>query len=635
MTRAPRAPRLVSRFAILTAVGVTAAGAAILAVVQHTYTVQGERQAIAQARYVAESALSTRLRPADFGGQLPAARREALNRMFRRTVLVDGMVAAVLYNAPRKAGLCVGSERRPPASVGPQVSTALTGNVVSRVGASDFGSGRALRTFVPVGSGRKPRGVVELAEDYGPIASSARHSSLIIAGVLEAVLIGLFVLLLPMVARARRRIGVAETHDELTGLANRLEFQQAIERLDASSGTPAVLLADVAAFHELNDTLGPERGDRLLVQIANRLSGLKGAACVARLGGDEFALLVNGTESRVTSLAEEVQQSLEAPFGAAGEAVRADAVLGAAVMVLDEDAATVLQHAGVALRVAKENRSRFELYEPALGDASVSQLSLAGELREALARGELCVYYQPQADLATHAVRGVEALVRWQHPRRGLLAAGEFMPIAERTSLVGEIDRLVLETAAAQWWPWNELGIVLDIAVNTSAVGLIDPGLLVQIDGVLARHGLPPEHLVLEVTEHTLLRNEETVTRTLSGLADRGIRLAIDDYGTGYSSLSYLRNLHARQIKLDRVFVAGIPDDEADERIVGSTIRLAHALGATVVAEGVETIEQWNHLHSLGCDVAQGYLIGPPQPANELTEKLIGNTGLVPSPVLA
>jgi len=639
------APRLVSRFAVLTAVGLTAAAVAILAIVQHTYTAEGERQAIVRARYAAHTVLTARLRAPDFGRRLPAARRRQLDRLFRGSVLVDGTAAAVLYDTRARPVYESGvvSERRPPASLEPLVRAALAGNVVSHVGPSGFGSGRALRTFVQITSGGRLRGVVDLAQDYGPIAASARHSSLVIAGVLEGVLILLFVLLLPMVARARRRIGAqvealdrAATHDELTGLPNRLGFQQAIDERGFRRRAPAVVLVDIAGFHNLNESLGTDRGDQVLFTIGSRLAALEGPTLVARLGGDEFGLLLErGEEDRLTAFARAVRTALAAPLDVDGVRGGAEAVLGAAVMPLDGNAAKVLQQAGVALRVAKENGSGFELYEPPVGPTAVSRFSLANELRAALAGDELRVHYQPQADLASHAIRGVEALVRWEHPKLGLLTAGDFMPLAEQTSLAREIDRLVLDTAAAQWRPWHELGVALDLAVNMTALGLTDPELPEQIEEILARHGLPGEHLVLEVTEHTLLRNVETVRETLAGLDERGIRLAIDDYGTGYSSLSYLRDLHARQLKLDRTFTAGIPGDEADERIVGSTIHLAHALGATVVAEGVETLEQWNHLAALGCDAAQGYFVGYPQPAEVLTPMLVGNPGLVAVPVPA
>jgi diguanylate cyclase (GGDEF)-like protein len=640
---APRAPRLVSRFAVLTAVGLTAAAVAILAIVQHTYTTEGERQAIVRARYTADTVLTSRLLAADFERRLSGARRRGLDRLFRSAVLVDGTAAAVLYDANARPVYAAGAapERRPATSLEPLVRAALAGNVVSRVGPSGFGSGRALRTFVPITSGGRLRGVVDLEQDYGPIAASARHSSFVIAGVLEGVLILLFVLLLPMVARARRRIGAqvealdrAATHDELTGLPNRLGFQQAIDERAFRGRAPAVVLVDIADFHSLNDNLGTDRADHVLFAIGSRLAALEGSALVARLGGDEFGLLLEtGEEDRLAALAATVRRALAVPLDVDGVRVGAEAVLGAAVMPLDGNAAKVLQHAGVALRVAKENGSGFELYEPPVGPTAVSRFSLANELRAALTGDELRVHYQPQADLASHAIRGVEALVRWQHPKLGLLAAGEFMPLAEQTSLARDIDRLVLDSAAAQWRPWYELGVVLDLAVNMTALGLADPELPEQIDEVLARHGLPGEHLVLEVTEHTLLRNADSVRETLAGLDGRGIRLAIDDYGTGYSSLSYLRDLHARQLKLDRTFTAGIPGDEADERIVGSTIHLAHALGATVVAEGVETLEQWNHLAALGCDVAQGYFIGHPVPADELTPMLVENPGLAAVPV--
>lgn len=630
-----RVPQLVSRFAVLTAVGLAVAATVIVAVVQRAYTLQGEQQAIAQARYAAEVVLHDHLSPSDLTGPLSPGRRRALDQLFTQAVLVDGPGAAALYDTDAGLNYSVGASRvdfaRP--GIGALVRQALTGRVIARVGSSGLPSGRVLRTFLPLAYDGRVRGVVVLEQDFQPIASASRHAALVIAGVLEGVLVVLFALLIPMLARAttriRSQVGALDrlaTHDELTGLPNRFGFQRAVERLTGlQAARGALMLVDIDSFHELNDTLGSDNGDRLLIEIANRLSALQQSPPVARLGEDEFGLLLEGAdEHEVQAVAARIGAALEQPLELNGARVSAEVTLGAALIPAHGvDLTTLLKHAGVALTNAKEAPSRLEIYDVATDTTELSKLTLTGELRQALREGQLLVYYQPQADLAMNVVRGVEALVRWQHPQLGLLEAKEFMPLAERNGLVSEIDRFVLETTADQWQRWQSIGLLLDVAVNISAVDLLDPELAERTKTLIWRHGLPPEYLILEITEHTLLRNEQRAKHTLERLRQIGVRLAVDDYGTGYSSLRYLRSLPAQQVKLDGTFTSGIPDDTTNVAIVGSTIALAHELGATVVAEGVESLSQWNHLAALNCDIAQGHLVGMPQAADELTEQLI------------
>ncbi len=629
-----RVPRLVTRFAVLTVVALTLAATLILAVVQHAYAVSGEQRAIDQARFTAQSVLSGRLRPSDLEGSLSPARRRQLDRLFESKVLDGGPVAAAIYDRRGKPVFAVGPHAAALVEPG-LVARALTGTVLSRIGPARFGSHRALRTFLPLNVGGTVEGAIVLEQDYGPIAAASRHSSRLIAAVLEGVLIALFIFLIPMLARATRRIGeqvaaldLLASRDELTGLPNRIGFRRAYEALQAKApGDAAVIVVDIDGFHELNDTLGPDGGDVLLERIAERMQRLGEPDTVARLGEDEFGLLLDsGDGERIEAAAREVHDALAAPLDLDGLRVAVGATLGAAAVTGEPvECGTVLRRAGVALTGAKEAHATFELYDPAHDEADVGRVSLTAELREALDEGQFRVYYQPQADLATHSVRGVEALIRWEHPSRGLLEAGSFMPQAERTGLISEIDRFVLGETAAQWRRWNALGLSLDVAVNVSAVDLLDPHLASSITSLIGRLGLPARQLTLEITEHTLLRNEEHIKRTLARLTELGIRVAVDDYGTGYASLRYLRSFPVAQVKLEGSFIAGLPGDGTNEKIVGSTIALAHALGATVVAEGVETIGQWRHLATLGCDLAQGHLIGTPQPADQLRRELITN----------
>jgi diguanylate cyclase (GGDEF)-like protein len=626
-----REPRLVLRFAVCTALGLGLAAATILVLVRHVYTDQAQRQAIDRARFAADVVLTGRLRASDLARPVTDARRRQLDAIFRRTVLAQDTVSGTLYDARGRPTYTTGrsvsarGRARPPA----EVRQALAGHVVSRVASTPSGS--MLSTFLPVTIGPGgAKGVLVLDQDHEPIAAAARTSSLLIAGVLEALLLILFVVLLPVLTRAASRIRnhIAElddaaTHDELTGLPNRLGFRRAVGGGEgARTEDSALLLADLECFHELNDTLGSEAGDVLLEQVAARLtSELPGCELIARLGEDEFAVLCPASgEAAIARAADKLHESLSRPFVVHGVRLGVDARIGATVVPQgSRDVDTILRRASVALSVAKENRSGLEIYDRDQDAADVARLELTAALRDALAGNQLVVYYQPQADLSTRAVRGVEALVRWQHPQRGLLPAADFIPLAERTGLITDVGRFVLASAAEQWHELDARGIRFDVAVNLAAVDLLDVRLPDEIAALIERHSLPPEYLVLEITERTLLRDERRTNHVLERLHGIGVRLAIDDFGTGYSSLSYLRRLPVQQVKLDRTFVSEIPADSSSEAIIRSTVELAHTLGATVIAEGVETRVQWERLAALGCDIAQGYFVGRPLPPEDLT----------------
>ena len=311
------------------------------------------------------------------------------------------------------------------------------------------------------------------------------------------------------------------------------------------------------------------------------------------------------------------------PLTVGGIQVSLEARVGAAGVAPCVDFERLLHRAGMALAAAKEDGREVAFYSSADGRCDRARLTLVNELRAALRSDQICVHYQPQLELATGSIRAVEALARWQHPERGLLAAGEFITAAERSGLVSEISRQVLASSARQWQVWNRQGITLDIAVNLSAVDLLDLALVAEIAALLDESGMPPEHLVLEITERTLLQDEQQAHTVLTQLNAIGIRVSIDDYGTGYSSLASLRQLPIQEVKIDRCFVTGIPTDTSNDAIVRSTIDLAHALGAIVVAEGVETTSELQRLADTDCDLAQGYLIGRPLPADELAQLVV------------
>jgi diguanylate cyclase (GGDEF)-like protein len=516
---------------------------------------------------------------------------------------------------------------------GTYVKEALTGVAVSEIGRSADETRLVLRTYVPVVIGpKRASGVVALEQEYAPIEAAARGSAWLVAGVLEALLLLLLVIFIPVLARVSHRIRrhVQElehvaTHDELTGLPNRLGFRRIVEEVFASERpVGAVLLVDLDGFSEINEVLGSESGDALLSQVADRLQRDLHQR-IARVGEDEFGVALTGAQRAETAtVAGHIERALAQPFLVSGARVAVTASFGAALLPehgADQD--TLLRRAGMALTTAKEpGQSKLQIYDPDHEASDVSRLALIAELREALEADQLLVHYQPQLDLATRAVRGVEALVRWQHPERGLLTASSFIVQAERSGLATEVRAFVLDTAARQWQEWKRLGIELELAVNLSTVDMLDVSLPDEIASLLARYRIPPWNLVLEITERTIVGDQQRTGQIIDRLAQLGIRLAIDDFGTGQSSLASVRQFPVEQIKLDRALLACVPGDPAAEVIVKSCVEIAHAIGATVVAEGIETQEQRKLAFALGCDIAQGYLIGRALPAEKLTALL-------------
>jgi diguanylate cyclase (GGDEF)-like protein len=413
-----------------------------------------------------------------------------------------------------------------------------------------------------------------------------------------------------------------ESHDHLTGLPNRRALR---EELDGAvdRGRFALVLLDLNRFHEVNQVLGHDLGDRVLVQVAERFASAVGALdTLAHLGGDLFAVLAPAVAGRdeAATLATRMRQALHEELTLGDDApVYVEATAGIALCPADgRDAGTLLRRADAALHAAKEQGRPHGFARTQVGDASPRRLRRLAELRRALDAGEIIVHYQPKLDLQRGDVIGVEALVRWAHPDEGLLAPDAFIPMAEPTQLITRVTATVLDQALEQSALWRAEGIAMDLSVNVSARDLLDPDFPELVASLLARHDVPATTLELEVTERAVLEDPEETSAALRRLGSMGVRISLDDFGSGYSSLGRLRDLPFDQLKIDRSFVAGIQADDRDLQITRSAIDLGHSLDITVVAEGLESPADWHRLAALGCDAAQGYALSHPLPADEL-----------------
>jgi diguanylate cyclase (GGDEF)-like protein len=420
-----------------------------------------------------------------------------------------------------------------------------------------------------------------------------------------------------------------QLRDPLTGLPNRQWLLErtwiALDTAQERGERVGLILIDLDKFRSVNDTLGHLAGDRLLLQIADRLQlALPRGAEVARLGGDEFAVLLPLCDSptRAQRVARALVAALGSPIGLDGLTLVLEASAGVAVFPDHAvDAEGLLRRADVAMYQAKRDRSGAEVYEATRDGNTPDRLGLLGDLRRALEAGDVELHYQPKVRFDGQ-VAGLEALVRWVHPERGRVNPDEFIAMAETSGLMPQLTEYVLETALAQIARWREMGLEVPVAVNVSPRDVHSPGFAGAVAARLARHRVPPGSLQLEITEHVLLEDPQRAADTLNGLTGHGVKMSLDDFGTGYSSLVHLRRLPVSELKIDRSFVARLVVDSEDAEIVRCTIDLAHSLGLMVVAEGVEDDETWERLRDLHCDAVQGWLVAAAMPPDEATSWL-------------
>ena len=625
---AANAPRLIIRFGIYLALGLALAAGGIVLFLHHSGQTGAEEEARNRAALVGDVAESFGL-AGSLARPISGKRREKLDGFFRER-MKDTMLGAAVFRMDGRRVYAIGSvtRRREPAGL---VKTALRSGVLSV--SRETARGKRLVVYTPLTPRGSPAGVLAIEKSYEPVAASAREAFVPVAGVLVAVMVIIFLLFIPVLRRITahvrlqmRMIQHQALHDDLTDLPNRSLFHDRIEQAILVAGRAkqrfVVMIMDLDRFKEINDTLGHHAGDVLLQEVALRLREvLPQTDTVARLGGDEFGVLsLDAVDLSVaTSIAERMRKAVEKPLRIDGLDIDVECSIGIALYpVHGETVVDLLKHADFAMYGAKQRGTSYEVYSPTDKPVTTEQIGLVAEFRRALDERQLVVHYQPAVDLSSGRVRGLEALVRWRHPRHGLLLPGEFVPLIEQTSLINGLTLEVLNQALAQARTWNDEGLDLRVAVNLSPRSLQDPAMPRQLERLLRKWNVDPSRLDIEITESTVMSHQKRALEALDELRALGVGLVLDDFGTGYSSLTFLRGLPVEKIKIDKSFVENMDTSVSDGLIVRSLIDLAHNLGLAVIAEGVENEEVAQQLAELGCDAAQGFHLSKPRTAAEL-----------------
>ncbi len=609
-----------------------------------SYRAEAQRRGLAEARSEAQLVAQTAVEPLldghDLAGGLSPAERAALFRLLQNsptgTILrlrIRDVSGRVVFSGDGSGLTDEADDEALDAGRGEIVT--LLNRLNSDTNDSGPSGEETVEAYRPLiaGPARRRVGVLELYLPYAPIRrdvteglGSLYRDLTLGLGALYVVLFGISL----SVSRGLRRQLAVNTflaeHDALTGLPNRSLFhrraQEAVAAVTASKPA-AIAIIDLDRFKEVNDSLGHHNGDRLLVALADRLARrVEPGDTVARLGGDEFGVVLRDGADAARSLAR-LREVIDQEVAVNGLPLSVEASIGYAVAPMDgTEVDELLQQADVAMYVAKAEHTGVARYDPAHDHYDAANLALVADLRHAIDAGQLTLHYQPKAALSDGHVEAVEALVRWHHPRLGLLLPGRFLPLAEQTELIDKLTEWVLATAATDIRRLADTDAGLAVAVNVSARSLARADFAARVMAVLDRHGLPPTRLIIEITETALLANPDRAAAILAELDAAGVRVSIDDFGKGYTSLGYLSALTVHELKIDKSFVADLTTNSAHAAIVRSIVDLGHNLGLSVVGEGVETAGVLAGLRRTGCDVAQGYLLAHPMPVEQLAHWL-------------
>jgi diguanylate cyclase (GGDEF)-like protein len=643
---------LTTTFAVVSLVAMAVLGIALVTSVAQLMRQQALDEAVRTASAYAESGLRGRVSTAEWEQEIFAPRtsdRLEANLLPDATLLTFrlwGRSGRVMFDSSlsgSQMATAFPDTLRLDRAIGENVPTAA---LVSEVGTSGsgmtLGSGieTVLSVYVPVLPDRnigvpssQPLGAAEIVLDYSSTEAATAEAVRTVAIVVAIGLLVVWILLFRTVRNASRRLRASAAEnarlallDPLTGLPNRRLLN---ERLDRAVGDAyrdghhvGLLLLDIDRFKEINDSLGHDRGDQLLIQVADRLRELvRDTDTVARLGGDEFAVLLTTVRSvdDGAMFAERILGAFSEPYVIDGLVLHVDTSVGLAVLPDHaEDGQALMKRADVAMYIAKAGRRGMSVYESERDASSPARLMILGDLRRALdVDDQLSVHYQPKLDLHSGRIVGLEALLRWQHPERGSVAPGEFIPIAEQTGLVHLLTRRVIEMVLAQIREWRRDGWEIQVAVNLSALNLAEPDFDQRIAELLAEYDVPAHLLEFEITESAIVQDPERAAATLSRIAAMGSTIALDDFGIGNTSISQLRDLPIDTLKIDRSFIIDM-ERAGGEVLVKVVTDLAHEFEMVAVAEGVEEHDVAERLRKLGCDLAQGFLYARPLPADQL-----------------
>jgi len=658
--------RLFAVYAAASLVPVVLLGLVLMWVLNDRASSDGLAQGRDKADLIARVSVAPQLSDADLRAGLTDAERTALKRTVGQAIADQQVLRLRLRDL---AGTIVYADDGTTGGADDESLEAARGRTVSKLtylnaddedsapsapDASDEPSRgpRVVEVYEPLAVDAHRVGVLEMYVPYAPIAAAQAAGQRVVAITLSAGLLVLWLCLLLVSAsvtgRLRRQSSLnayLATHDSLTGLANRPQFSQRAAAAAALAGPEAkaaIALVDLDRFKEINDTLGHTNGDQLLIELAGRLRASVGPQdSVARLGGDEFGLVLTGVRDAEEAIERltRLRAVVAAPVSVDGLPLAVEASVGFALVPDDGvEVDQLLQRADLAMYAAKRQHCGVIAYELGQDTYDASTLTLVAELGAAIADDQLVLHYQTKGDVRRGRVTAVEALVRWQHPTRGLLPPDSFLPAAEQTELIEELTRWVLRTAASEL-PMLDPEQRLAVAVNISARSLIRDDFADDVLAVLAETDVDPTRVILELTETALLADPARAAATLTRLHDAGVRVSIDDFGAGQTSLGYLASLPISELKIDKAFVLSMLADARNAAIVHSVIELGHGLGASVTAEGVESVEALVELSRYGCDTVQGYLLSRPVTSLELRARLgavsavlLDNSGRITTP---